>query len=540
MSTIDQYNVTPPPDLPPPDPMIGTVIAEKYELLRLLGQGGMGAVYEGRNASTLKRCAVKVLLSPELAQHQEAVKRFFREARASSVIESDHIVQIFDSGTDPKTGFPYMVMELLNGEDIEHTLRRFGALQPLVAAKLMLQAAMGLAKAHEHQTVHRDIKPANLYLTRRESGELVVKILDFGIAKVKMEKFSETSSGLTRDGSMLGTPLYMSPEQAKGSPNIDVRSDVWSLGVVMYELLSGALPWAEASSLGELMVAIITADLPLIQDKAPWVPPELAEITHRAISRDINKRFQNAGELRDALMQIVPDGARITPDMLQGIDPNHRAYVAPRLQMTDDGMLRATTRTGLAVTQMQPPKKKPSAGLIAAAALGAVVLIGGGAAVAFSKKSNADANNASRPEPPPIIKSVIVTERVQAEIEKKTFDLIVAAPADVTVTVDDQPATLAGDKLSISGTPGATKRVKLTLGDQVQEQTVAITEGGLLPPRLELKKQAAAAAVRPAAGGAKPGAAPAAAEKPGAAAKPADAPKPANKPKVETGMDEFK
>ena len=536
MSTIDQYNVTPPPALPPPDPLIGTVIAEKYELIRLLGQGGMGAVYEGRNASTLKRCAVKVLVSAEMASSGEAVKRFFREARASSVLESDHIVQIFDSGSDPKTGFPYMVMELLNGQDLEHVLRDKGALQPLVAAKLMLQAAMGLAKAHEQHTVHRDIKPANIYLTRRESGELVVKILDFGIAKVKMEKFSETSAGLTRDGSMLGTPLYMSPEQAKGAPNIDVRSDVWSLGIVLYELLSGALPYADANSLGELMVAIITADLPLIQDKAPWVPPELAEITHRAISRDINRRFQSAGELRDALAAIVPDGARITPDMLQGIDPNHRAYVAPRLQMTDDGMLRATTRTGLAVTQMQPPKKKSSAGLVAGI-MGGVIVLGGVAAGLLLRKPPADAT-ASRPEPPPIIKSVIVTERVAAEIEKKTFDLIVAAPPETVVTIDDQPATLAGDKLTITGAPGATRRLKLTLGDQVQEATVAITEKGLLPPRLEIKK-ALIAAARPAGGGAaKAGAA---AEKPAASpAKPADAPKPVKKPQVDNGMDEFK
>lgn len=536
MSTIDQYNVTPPPDLPPPDPLIGTVIAEKYELIRLLGQGGMGAVYEGRNASTLKRCAVKVLVSAEMASSGEAVKRFFREARASSVLESDHIVQIFDSGSDPKTGFPYMVMELLNGQDLEHVLRDKGALQPLVAAKLMLQAAMGLAKAHEQHTVHRDIKPANIYLTRRESGELVVKILDFGIAKVKMEKFSETSAGLTRDGSMLGTPLYMSPEQAKGAPNIDVRSDVWSLGIVLYELLSGALPYADANSLGELMVAIITADLPLIQDKAPWVPPELAEITHRAISRDINRRFQSAGELRDALAAIVPDGARITPDMLQGIDPNHRAYVAPRLQMTDDGMLRATTRTGLAVTQMQPPKKKSNAGLLAGLMGGVIVLGGVAAGLVLSRKPPPEAS-ASRPEPPPIIKSVIVTERVTAEVEKKTFDLIVAAPPETIVTIDDQPATLTGDKLSITGAPGATRRLKLTLGDQVQEATVAITEKGLLPPRLEIKK-ALIAAARPAGGGAKPGAG---AEKPGATpAKPADAPKPVKKPQVDNGMDEFK
>jgi len=536
MSTIDQYNVTPPPELPPPDPLIGTVIAEKYELIRLLGQGGMGAVYEGRNASTLKRCAVKVLVSAEMASSGEAVKRFFREARASSVLESDHIVQIFDSGSDPKTGFPYMVMELLNGQDLEHVLRDKGALQPLVAAKLILQAAMGLAKAHEQHTVHRDVKPANIYLTRRESGELVVKILDFGIAKVKMEKFSETSAGLTRDGSMLGTPLYMSPEQAKGAPNIDVRSDVWSLGIVLYELLSGALPYADANSLGELMVAIITADLPLLQDKAPWVPPELAEITHRAISRDINRRFQSAGELRDALAAIVPDGARITPDMLQGIDPNHRAYVAPRLQMTDDGMLRATTRTGLAVTQMQPPKKKSNAGVLAAIMGGVIVLGGVAAGLVLTRKPAPDPNAASRPEPPPIIKSVIVTERVMAEVEKKTFDLIIAAPPEVVVTIDDQPATLSGDKLTITGAPGATRRLKLALGDQVQEATVAITEVGLLPPRLELKK-ALVAAARPAGGAAKPGAA----EKPAATpAKPAEPAKPVKKPQVDNGMDEFK
>jgi hypothetical protein len=237
------------------------------------------------------------------------------------------------------------------------------------------------------------------------------------------------------------------------------------------------------------------------------------------------------------LAAIVPDGARITPDMLQGIDPNHRAYVAPRLQMTDDGMLRATTRTGLAVTQMGPPKKKSNAGLLAGLMGGVIVLGGVVTGLMLSRKPAPDVT-ASRPEPPPIIKSVIVTERVTAEVEKKTFDLIVAAPPETIVTIDDQPATLSGDKLTITGAPGATRRLKLTLGDQVQEATVAITEGGLLPPRLEIKKQLLAAA-RPA-GGAKPAGA---AEKPGAAAtpaKPADAPKPVKKPQVDNGMDEFK
>jgi hypothetical protein len=191
----------------------------------------------------------------------------------------------------------------------------------------------------------------------------------------------------------------------------------------------------------------------------------------------------------------------------------------------------------LAVTQMQPPKKKSNAGLLAGLMGGVIVLGGVVAGLVLSRKPPPDAT-ASRPEPPPIIKSVIVTERVTAEVEKKTFDLIVAAPPETIVTVDDQPATVTGDKLSITGAPGATRRLKLTLGDQVQEATVAITEQGLLPPRLELKKTLIAAA-RPAGGGAaKAGGA---AEKPGATgAKPADAPKPVKKPQVDNGMDEFK
>ncbi|HYP89258.1 MAG TPA: hypothetical protein VEQ59_13920, partial [Polyangiaceae bacterium] len=172
----------------------------------------------------------------------------------------------------------------------------------------------------------------------------------------------------------------------------------------------------------------------------------------------------------------------------------------------------------------------------AAALMGGVLVLGGvTTALVVNKKSQADAA-ATRPEPPPpIIKSVIVTERVAAEIEKKTFDLIVVAPPEATVTIDDQPAALSGDKLSLTGAPGATRRVKLTLDEQTQEQTVAITEGGLLPPRLELKKQAVAGA-RPLPG--KPGVA--AASKPVATGKPAEATKSPKKPQVETGMDEFK
>lgn len=507
--------------------MEGLVLAGKYQLIRLLGQGGMGAVYEGRNAVTLKRCAVKLLLSPELGRSPEVVKRFFREAQASSVIESDHVVTIYDSGVDPQNNYPYMVMEMLHGEDLEHSLKRLGVLHPVVAAKLVLQSATGLAKAHEKSIVHRDIKPANLFLTGRDSGELVVKLLDFGIAKVKMENFSETSSGLTRTGSMLGTPLYMSPEQAKGSSQIDARSDVWSLGVVLYELLSGRLPFEDANSLGELMVSIITADIPLLQDKAPWVPPELAEITHRAMSRDINKRFQHAGEFRDALAAVVQDGPRVTPDMLVAVAQDQRAWVAPRLQLTDDGMLRATTRTGLAMTQNQPPPKKSSAGLVAGA-LGLVAVLGVGGVVAIKTMKR---EQGSGPAPTvTVVREIEKQTVIQAATETKAFPLEIS-PGDAEVTVDGEKIAVSEGQILIKGAPGATKKVKVSAKGQEKEQVVAITETGLIPTAIKVETRYVGPAAKGTAKDETAGKPPEVAPGPG---------KPKAKPAVVTNTDEFK
>ncbi len=515
-----------PPAHPATGGLEGSLVANRYQLVRLLGQGGMGAVYEARNTMTLKRVAVKMLLSPELAGHEGVIKRFFREAQASSIVESDHIVQIFDSGSDPITGYPYMVMEMLQGEDLEHTINRLGALHPMVAAKLALQAAVGLGRAHEKGIVHRDIKPANLYLTGRDSGDLIVKVLDFGIAKVKMENFAETSQGLTRTGSMLGTPIYMSPEQARGASKIDSRSDVWSLGVVMYEMLSGQLPYADATSLGELMVSIITADIPLLQDKAPWVPPELAEITHRAMSRDLNLRYQTANELRDALGAIVPDGGTITPPMLVGVGEEFRAYIAPRLQLSDDGLLRATQRTGLSMTQSQPgltAPKKSSAGLVVGLGVTAVVVLGGGLA---AWRVSADRGEPAAPATVVISAEPQVIEKTISVKERKSFDLKID-PADAVITVDGQRGDAKEGKLTLEGDVGSTRKLVVEAHGQRVEKTVAITQTGLIPEAIEIKAPARAAG-RPVA--AAPAAA--AAPKPPEAA-PKAAPKPVS-PKIDT------
>jgi serine/threonine-protein kinase len=483
------------------DTILGKVIAGRYQLVRLLGQGGMGAVYEGRNIATHKRCAVKLLLSPEFGGNQELVKRFFREAKASSIIESDHIVQVYDSGYDPELGWPFMVMEMLHGEDLEGTLKRNGALPPLAAAKLVLQAAMGLAKAHEAGIVHRDIKPANLFLSARETGDLIVKLLDFGIAKVRMENIQETSHGLTRTGSMLGTPLYMSPEQVNGASNIDARSDVWSLGIVLFELLSGNIPWSNAPSLGRLMASIITEELPLLQDRAPWVPPELAEVTHRAISRDLNQRFKNAGELRDALLQIVPDGARIPPDIIQPLPVEHKGYIAPRLALSGDGMLRATTRTGLTANAQTVRLPKKSSGGMLVGAIGVVVIVAGGA-VGYRWLNAKPAEPPVHPEhavaPPPALAPPPPVEAPAPVIKRFTLPV---APLGVQATLDGAVAAVHDGSIDVEGAIGATHKIALTLKGKTEEYLVAITEAGVVPPKLDLLVKPDAkppAAVRPA------------------------------------------
>ncbi|HKY36635.1 MAG TPA: serine/threonine-protein kinase [Polyangiaceae bacterium] len=517
------------------DSIEGTIIAGKYQLVRLLGQGGMGAVYEGRNTATLKRCAVKLLLSPAFGGNTELVKRFFREAKASSIIESDHIVQVFDSGYDTELGWPYMVMEMLQGQDLERLLKHLGTVHPLAVAKIMLQATMGLAKAHEAGVVHRDIKPANLYLSGRETGDMIVKLLDFGIAKVKMENIQETSHGLTRTGSMLGTPLYMSPEQVAGASSIDASSDVWSLGIVMFELLSGQVPWTNAASLGTLMAAIIHENLPLLQDRAPWVPPELAEITHRAMSRDTSKRFRNAAELRDALAQIVPDGSRITPDMLQHVPPEHRAFVAPRLAMSDDGMLRATTRSGLtanAATIATPPSKRRS-GAVLAVALGLAVFAGGGAVGYRALKQAPPPEPTVKPEPPPPPPPPSSVAPARAPVLKR-FSLSYSPP-DAEVTIDGAAAMATAGKVDVEGVVGATPKIVLSHRGKTEEFVVAIAEAGVFPSKIDLAVKQMVRPVRPSGGGRPSSAGPTTQP-----VKPAE-PKPA--PKQDTGLnrnvDEF-
>ncbi len=511
---------------------LGRVIAGKYEIVRLLGEGGMGAVYEARNRATLKRCAIKLMLSPELAQISDVVHRFHREAKACSVVESDHIVSVFDSGSDDDTSIPYIVMELLTGEDLQNLLDRVGTLAPPAAARVALQAASGLAKAHELGIVHRDVKPANLFLTRRDNGELLVKVLDFGVAKIKMDNFSATHHDLTRTGAMIGTPRYMSPEQARGISKVDVRSDVWSLGVVLYEMLCGGSPYADTSALGELLLSIVTEDIPLLQDKAPWVSRDLAEITHRAMSRDISKRFANASELRDALARFVGDSPALTPDMLVPVAPETRTRVEPKLVLTDDAMLRATGRTGLSMARVQsvPPRR---AVMRVALGVGAAVVAAAAVGVVFGARALRPATHAA-PE-----RTLSVPSAEMPTAGKVQMSLSVS-PADVTVTVDGRPADVVDGKVAITGVVGTTCIVALSRHGTTRTEVVAVTRDGLVPSEVALtipdanSSASGAAPTTPTRHSARKGDAPPAGAK---AAGPAATPR---NPSVTTDTSEFK
>jgi serine/threonine-protein kinase len=279
---------------------VGMVVADKYALTGVIGIGGMGTVYEATHTEIGRRLAVKVI-SSEFAHSTEVERRFRREARAASAVESEHIVQVFDAGRDPIVGL-YMVMEFLVGEDLSNRLARTGQMSLEEVVDLACQALRGLVKAHAAGIVHRDLKPANLFLGQREDGTLLVKLLDFGVSKVlndaKFASLPPTSAALTRAGSAVGTPQYMSPEQAQGLPTVDHRTDVWSLGAVLHEALAGVPPYEEMPTYEQTIIRIVTQPPRPLREAAPGISPPVAAVVDQMLSHDPGQRIALSAALR--------------------------------------------------------------------------------------------------------------------------------------------------------------------------------------------------------------------------------------------------
>jgi eukaryotic-like serine/threonine-protein kinase len=304
--------------------LVGTTVAGKYRVDRMIGRGGMGAVFQAANLAIGKRVALK-FLNREAAQNREACLRFQLEAEAAGLAESEHIVQIFDSGVTD-SGLPFLVMELLTGEDLRGRLRREGRLSVGPALRIATQVLRALVRAHEAGIVHRDLKPDNVFLCARDESPSFVKVVDFGISKVARARIADT---LTRRGTVLGTAFYMSPEQAQSFADIDGRTDLFSVGAILFEMLAGKPPHV-APTYEAVLIAICTHDALDVRSEVPEVPAAVAALISRALERDRDRRFQSAREFLAALAPLEADFSQDWPAGVASLESSSGATTPAR------------------------------------------------------------------------------------------------------------------------------------------------------------------------------------------------------------------
>ena len=304
------------------------VLVGRYRLDERLGAGGMGSIWRAHHLVLAAPVAVK-LIDREAIPDEETLGRFMREAQSAATLRSPHVVQILDYGVDDK--LPFIVMELLDGENLAQRLRRLKRLSAADTARIITHIGRAVARAHEAGIVHRDLKPENVFLIRNEDEE-IAKVLDFGVAKVSVSEIGQEGSR-TRTGSILGTPYYMSPEQAQGNKAVDSRSDLWSLGVIAFECLTGKRPFY-SEGLGDLVLQICIRDIPVPSEVAS-VPIGFDAWFARACARDPELRFQTARELTDALREVLVGDAR---------EPN---WTSPEVSVSNEEAPNSQARTRL-------------------------------------------------------------------------------------------------------------------------------------------------------------------------------------------------
>jgi serine/threonine-protein kinase len=379
------------------------VIAGRFRLNHQIGRGGMGSVWHATHLGLDIPCAVK-FIEGQYAPMAEAQTRFEREAKAAATLRSPHVVQILDHGVCE--GTPYIAMELLEGEDLGKRLQKAGKLAPRDTHGIVMQVCRALSKAHALGIVHRDLKPDNIFLVRDDDRE-IAKVLDFGIAKRDQNTLHGSN---TKTGAMLGTPYYMSPEQAQGTKSVDFRSDLWSLGVIVYQCVTGLLPF-ESEALGDLLMKIIVNPLP--------VPSQLADVPlgfdawwARAASRDPTARFQSARDFADSLglvcgisqlsgvtdrSEIYGGAGHAGPQGAPGMATPPGGGPARPLSSTTGGSMVQTFNYGDDATPLVPKRAVPLGLLVAGGGLAAALVVVGVILASRGKPSP----NASASGPPP-------------------------------------------------------------------------------------------------------------------------------------------
>ena len=361
---------------------IGEVIRGKYRVERIIGEGGMGVVVLATHLALERHVAIK-LLNAKSSESEEAIERFTREARAAARIQSEHVGRVVDVDTLP-SGSPFIVMEFLEGNDLAGEMRNGTKLAPNAAVTFVLQACEAIAEAHAAGIVHRDLKPANLFLAKTASGATTVKVLDFGISKITRREAGAditANKALTNPTSMLGSPLYMSPEQMKASTEVDARTDIWSLGVILYEALTGRSPF-DAKTIPMICAAVLS------QEPAPFddstIPVALEKVVRRCLEKDASKRFRDVAHFVRALTPFAPEQATLTLERItklrddRGLPASSPASMPP--PPNKDGSLT------IPACGEKPPKEPRR--MWWPLALAAVAAVGIGVAVAFNMAGN--------------------------------------------------------------------------------------------------------------------------------------------------------
>ena len=359
----------------------GAVVGQRYQLDRLIGEGGMGTVWAATHTITRKSVALK-LLNGEDRKDARIRQRFLREARAACAVRHPNVVAIHDV-LETEDGTPLMVMDLLEGESLAQRLARTRTMPLGDVARVLLPVVSAVGTAHALGIVHRDLKPDNIFLAREPDGRIDVKVLDFGIAKLTaLEGLAASTSALTQDGGLLGTPFYMSPEQVDGEKDIDHRSDVWSLGIILYECLAGKVP-TEGYNIGQVMKTITRGVLVPLESVAPAVPASIAAMVMKMLSRDRAERptlHAIAEELRayanvevsafgEPVAPLAHPSGPLPPATSTADRSGNVRIVASDPALVDAATLAATTRTG----SLRPPPPRRRVGLLAT--LGAVLVV---------------------------------------------------------------------------------------------------------------------------------------------------------------------
>lgn len=432
----------------------GVVLAGKFRIEQVLGQGGMGVVVAAHHLQLDERVALKFLL-PEALSNAEAVARFAREARAAVKIKSEHVARVTDVGT-LDNGSPYMVMEYLQGTDLGDRVAAHGALPIDEAVEYVLQACEAVAEAHAIGIVHRDLKPANLFLTRRADGSACVKVLDFGISKITTGTDSEMN--MTKTATVMGSPLYMSPEQMASARDVDARADIWAIGAIIHELVTGSVPFV-ADTMPQLCAKILQEPAAPLRDARPDAPPGLQEVVAKCLQKKPTDRYPTVAELAADLLPYAPRRGRVSVERIAkvisaaGLTDSNLSLPHSQAPASAGGTTQGAWGTSKATT---------SGGARWAVVAAAVLLLAGGAAavslgVFGSRTSPAPA--AAPPSAEPVPQPVADKSSPTATAPR----IVPAAVADEASPLPSASVTEAPlAKTAVPAAPPPVKPVKVT------------------------------------------------------------------------------